>query len=346
MEINYAKGFSITLFENFSIVNVNDPWPESGENFIYLLAEKGVKIPKNLEYDKKITVPVKNIVVTSTTHIPALEALGEEKRLIGFPGLDYISSEKTRKRINEGKIKELGKNENINTESLIDISPEVVMGFAIDGNNKTFENIEKTGIPVVFNGDWMEEDPLGKAEWIKFTGAFFNKTEEAAEIFKTIEKDYKTAKELAKTAEEKPSVIGGSVYKDQWFMPYGNSWQARFFEDANADYLYKNTKGEGSLALSFENVLEKAGDSDFWVSTGQHTSYQILQEASRHYSQFRAVKEQKVYSVSLSKGETGGVLYFELGPQRPDLVLKDLVSIFHPELLPTYNRRFFKALKD
>ncbi|HEY9183761.1 MAG TPA: ABC transporter substrate-binding protein [Salegentibacter sp.] len=346
IEIKYAKGFSIEEFSGYSIVKVHKPWPNSDLGLTYLLAKKDAEIPEKLHYDQKVEVPVEKIVVTSTTHIPALEALQVEDKLTGFPGLGYISSENTRKLINSGKIKELGKNENINTEVLIDLQPDVVIGFAIDGNNKTFENIQKTGIPVVFNADWVEEDPLGKAEWIKFIGAFFNKTNQATAIFKQIESDYLEARELAKTAKNQPDVISGSMYKDQWYMPYGNSWQARFIANANANYLYKETDGSGSLALSFENVLEKAQNADFWISTGQFTSYTQLLNESRHYEQFKAVKEKKVYSVSLEKGGTGGVLYFELGPQRPDLILKDLISIFHPDLLPNYKRAFFKALKE
>lgn len=128
-------------------------------------------------------------------------------------------------------------------------------------------------------------------------------------------------------------------------MPYGNSWQARFITDANANYLYSDTNGSGSIALSFENVLEKAGDANFWISAGQFTSYQQLFNESRHYKQFRAVQNENVYSVSLSKGETGGAIYFELGPQRPDLVLKDLIAIFHPNLLPNHEQVFFKPLE-
>lgn len=346
VEIKYAKGFSIEEFKGYSVIKIHNPWPGSDLDLTYLLAEENAEIPKNVQYDQKVQVPVEDVVVTSTTHIPALEALEVENKLTGFPGLDYISSEKTRELINSGQIKELGKNENINTEVLIDLQPDVVIGFAIDGNNKTFENIHKTGIPVVFNADWVEEDPLGKAEWIKFMGAFFSKTERAAAVFNKIESDYLEAKELAETAKNQPDVIGGSMYKDQWYMPYGNSWQARFIDEANANYLYKETEGSGSLSLSFENVLEKAQNADFWVSTGQFTSYTQLLNESRHYEQFKAVKEKKVFSVSLGKGEKGGVLYFELGPQRPDLILKDLISIFHPDLLPDHEQVFFKALKD
>ncbi|MBZ9631867.1 ABC transporter substrate-binding protein [Salegentibacter sp. LM13S] len=346
IDLSYANNFSISDFGDYYILDIETPWPDAEKTFTYLLTRKNTEIPEDLNYDQKVKIPIEKMVVTSTTHIPALEALNEETSLKGFPGLDYISSEKTRKLINSGKIKELGKNENINTEVLINLDPQLVIGFAIDGNNKTFETIQKTGIPVMYNGDWTEKTPLGKAEWIKFFGVFYDKLDEAEKIFNEIETDYTKAKELAKSAEKTPKVLSGAMYKDQWYLPYGNSWQAQFIKDANANYIYADTEGNGSMALSFENVLDKAQDSDFWISAGQYTSYTQLLKESQHYQQFEAVQNKNVYSVSLTKGETGGVLYFELGPQRPDLVLKDLVSIFHPDLLSDYQTTFFKALKD
>lgn len=344
--IEYAKGFSLEKFDHYFLLKVNSPWPKAEQNFTYLLAEKDASLPEDLQFDAKVQIPVKKMVVTSTTHIPALEALNEEGTLKAFPGLDFISSPRTRRLIDSGKVKELGKNEALNTEVLIDLQPDVVVGFAIDGNNKSFETVQKTGIPVVYNGDWTETSPLGKAEWIKFFGAFYNKIDEATEVFNQIDSTYKESRELAKTAAEIPTVISGSMYKDQWYMPYGNSWQAKFIKDANAQYLYADTEGNGSMALSFESVLDKAQDADFWISAGQFSSYSQLLKESEHYRQFKAVEEKKVYSVSVTKGETGGTLYFELGPLRPDLVLKDLISIFHPELLPDYKQTFFKALKE
>ncbi|WP_286761045.1 ABC transporter substrate-binding protein [Salegentibacter sp. UBA1130] len=346
VDLKHATNFSINDFGDYYIIKIETAWPDADKAFTYLLTKENTEIPSGLDYDQKVQIPIEKMVVTSTTHIPALEALNEENSLKGFPGLDYISSEKTRKLINSGKIKELGKNENINTEVLIDLDPEVVIGFAIDGNNKTFETIQKTGIPVMYNGDWTEKTPLGKAEWIKFFGVFYNKLDEAEKIFNKIETDYTEAKELAKSAAETPKVLSGAMYKDQWYLPHGNSWQAQFIKDANANYVYADTQGNGSMALSFENVLDKAQDADYWISAGQYTSYTQLLKESQHYEQFEAVQNKNVYSVSLTKGETGGVLYFELGPQRPDLVLKDLVSIFHPELLGDYENRFFKALEE
>ena len=307
--------------------------------------ENESKVPSNIEFDKKINVPVKRIVLTSTTQIPSLEALDEVKTLVGFPGLDYISSESTRALIDENKIVELGKNEAINTEILITLKPDLVIGFAIDGNNKTYNTIEKSGIPVIFNGDWTEESPLGKAEWIKFFGALFDKTEEAEDVYNDIAKNYKEAKQLAQSVDETPLVMAGSMYKDSWFVPYGNSWQAQFIKDANAAYIYKDTKGSGSKALSFESVLNDAQNADFWVAPGQFKSYEQLLETSEHYQQFKAVKDKKVFTYSNTLGATGGVLYYELAPNRPDLVLKDLISIFHPELLKDYKPTFFKPLE-
>ncbi|MBT8296285.1 MAG: ABC transporter substrate-binding protein [Gramella sp.] len=339
-----AKGFTITKFQDFSLVNVSTPWPDSERSFTYLLKERNARIPETIEYDQIVEVPIEKIVVTSTTHIPPLEALSEENSLKGFPGLNYISSEKTRKLIDQGKISELGQNENINTEILIELSPDVVIGFAINSSNKSFETIQKTGVPVIYNGDWTEKSPLGKAEWIKFFGALFNKEKEADKIYKEIKSEYIKAKELAETSKNRPKVISGSMYNDNWYMPYGNSWQAQFIKDANANYLYSDTNGDGSLSLAFETVLEKAEDAEYWVSSGQFTSYEQLFNESEHYKRFRAVEDKNVYSVSLSQGETGGILFYELGPQRPDLILKDLISIFHPELLKNYEPVFFKPL--
>ncbi|MGB2088061.1 MAG: ABC transporter substrate-binding protein, partial [Psychroflexus salarius] len=194
-------------------------------------------------------------------------------------------------------------------------------------------------------GDWVESTPLGKAEWIKFFGALFNKNKLAQQQFEAIENAYHKTKQLAKTAKNKPKVISGSLYNDKWYLPNGTSWQAQFIKDANANYMYKNTSGSGSLALAFESVLNKASEADIWISPGSYTSYETMLNDQPHYKKFKAFSTKKVYSVAQQKGETGGVLFYELAPNRPDLVLKDLVKVFHPELLPHHNFHFFSPLQ-
>ncbi|SHI51167.1 iron complex transport system substrate-binding protein [Mesonia phycicola] len=346
VEITYAEGFSITNYKNFKIVKVNTPWPNSEKGFTYVLAEKNATLPDTLKYDQKITVPIQQIVVTSTTHIPALEILQEENTLVGFPNLNYISSKKTRALIAEEKIEEIGENEHINTEVLLNLNPDVVIGFAVEGGNKAFEIVQKSGIPVVYNGDWTETDPLGKAEWIKFFGAFYNKQPQADSIFKKIEREYISAKKLVENVTIKPTVLAGSMYKDVWYLPYGNSWQAQFIKDAQAEYLYAETSGNGSISASFESVLDKAQNADYWIAPGSFISYEQMLNTSEHYQQFKAFQKKNIYSFAGVTGETGGVLYYELAPLRPDLVLKDLIKTFHPELLENYQPTFFKMLDE
>jgi len=344
VKITYAEGFSITNYKNFKIVKVNSPWPNAEKGFTYVLAEKNTSLPDTLKYDQKVTIPIQQVVVTSTTHIPSLESLGQENTLVGFPHLDYISSERTRALINKNQIEEIGENEHINTEVLLNLNPDVIIGFAVESGNKAFEIVNKSGIPVVYNGDWTETNPLGKAEWIKFFGAFYQQEQKADSIFKHIENEYLSAKKIAQKATTTPSVLAGSMYKDVWYLPYGNSWQAQFIKDAKANYLYQDTSGNGSISASFESVLNKAQNADYWIAPGSFTSYEQMLNTSEHYQQFKAFQQKNIYSFAGVTGETGGVLYYELAPQRPDLVLKDLIKTFHPELLENYQPTFFKAL--
>jgi len=348
IKISYANGFSIEKSDSgLTLIKVKSPWPNAKTAFTYALLPKNKMAAMTLnkdEYDAIVAVPVERIVVTSTTHIPALEALGAGNKLVGFPDTKYISSKATRKRIDAGQIKELGNNEAINTEMVLELNPEVVVGFGVDGQNKAYATLQRANIPVVYNGDWTEETPLGKAEWIKFFAPFFGVEAAADSIFKRIEKSYLQAKKLAKTAQNKPKVLSGALYKDVWYLPGGKSWAAQFFEDAHADYIWKHTAETGSLSLSLESVLEKGKQAEFWISPAQFTSYGDMEAANPHYRQFDAFKNQKCYSFAGTTGETGGLLYYELAPQRPDLVLKDLIHMLHPQLLPDYTPFFFKPL--
>ncbi len=343
--IDYAKGFSIVNYDTYKILKVKSPYPESTKTFTYLLQERGTKNPKQVKFDAKILIPVKKIVVTSTTHIPSLELLNEENTLVGFPHLDFISSPKTRARIVDNKIAELGQNTHLNTEVLLSLQPDVVIGFTMKENDKVYRNIENMNIPVAYDGDWNEKTPLGRAEWIKFFGVFYNKSAEADSIFNLIKTNYKSAKQLAQETSKSPTVLAGAMFKDMWYAPNGKSWMAQLIKDAKGDYVYKNTSGTGSLSLSIEAVLTKASQVDYWISPGGFTSYADMLDSSPHYQKFKAFKTHQVYSYALTKGATGGLLFFELGPTRPDLVLKDLIHIFHPDLLPNYTNTFYKPLR-
>src|SRR5690625_1701595 len=345
LHIEYAKGFSVFKYDNYKILEVKNPFPKSENTYTYLLAKRGTEIPKDVSYDEKIYIPVEKIAVTSTTHIPALENLNVENTLVGFPHPDYISSPKTRTRINENKVTDLGQNEQINMEVLLSLQPDVLVGFAMKENDKAYANISASGIPVIFNGDWNEENPMGKAEWIKFFGALYDKDEKAEEFFEKIKQNYQEAQKLTAQLEEKPKMLAGSMYRDVWYLPGGKSWMAKFIEDAGGDYIFKENNHTGSFSLSFESVLNQAQHAQIWIAPDGFTSFDQLEKSSQHYTKFDAFKQKEIYGYAHVKGETGGVLYFELAPNRPDIILMDLIKIFHPELLPERENVFFKSLE-
>ena len=343
-EIQYAKGLEIYHHKGYSILKITHPWPDAKISFTYILQEKNGIIPDSLQQYPRISVPIQSIVVTSTTHIPALELLGVENTLIGFPNTDFISSPKTRTRIDSGQVKEVGTNETLNPEILIDMAPDVIVSFGLNNSNPTLDNLQKSGLKVLLNGDWNEQSPLGKAEWIKFFGALYGLDAKAKTIFTSIEKGYQTTLALAQKAKYKPTVLSGSMYQDQWFVPQGESWMALFLKESQSNYLWANTTGTGSLTLPFETILEKAQTAEFWVAPGDFSSLNEMNNSNPHYAKFEAFKNKKVYSYASHKGAKGGILFFEWSSTRPDWVLKDLIAIFHPELLPNHRPYFFEKL--
>lgn len=342
--IKYAKGFTIKTHKNYKEISVTSAWPNSNKIFKYILIKTGQPIPEHSTNTLVISIPIKRTVVMSTTNIPALEYLNEENSLVGFPNTDYISSKKTRQLIDEEKIKDLNNDLDINMELLLDLNPELVIGFSVNGSNKSLNKIEKFGIPVVLDGAWTEQTPLGRAEWIKFIAAFFDKDEEANILFNKIEDDYLKAKKLAKHTKTKPTVLSGTLFNDIWNIPGGNSFVAQYLKDANTNYIWKDDKSTGSLQLNFENVLEKAKKADLWIGTGAFKNKEDMLSLHKGYGYFDAFKNNKIHTFTKNKGAKGGLLYFELGPLRPDLILKDIIKIAHPEVLPNYESYFFKPL--
>jgi iron complex transport system substrate-binding protein len=343
--IKYANGFDIITKNGIKKLIIKSPYQNSKDVFEYQIKNKTVS--KNINKNNLIIeVPITKIVVTSTTHIPMVELLNEEATVIGFPYSKYVSSEKTRQLIDSGNITEIGKENSLNTEILLDLEPEIVVGYSVSSADKSLTTIKKAGINVIYNGDWLEETPLGRAEWIKFFGVLFNKEKQADSIFKIIETNYLEAKKIALTAIKKPTILSGAIMsKDIWNLPAGDSFVAQFLKDANLDYLWKNSKGKGSLSLSFESVFDKGVNADFWIAPGYFSTKEQLLNSNQIYTKFKAFENGNIYTPSTKKGTTGGVIYYELAPTRPDLVLKDIIKITNTDLLPDYKMTFFQKMK-
>ncbi|WP_136481867.1 ABC transporter substrate-binding protein [Cognatitamlana onchidii] len=343
--LKYAKGFSITHYDTHKEIVVTSPWPNSLDTLHYILVNKGSTFQSQKPVDAMVECPVDRSVVMSTTNIPALEYLGIDQTLVGFPGTHYISSEKTRNHIENGKIKDLNSDLEINMELLLDLNPELVIGYTVNGMTKSLDQIKKFGIPLVLDGAWTEQHPLGRAEWIKFVAAFFNQEQKADSIFNQIERNYLEAKQLVSKTKTKPVIFSGSMFKDVWHVPGGQSFIAQYFEDASTHYLWKDDDSTGSLQFNFENILEKADEADIWIGAGSFENKSQMLEQSEVYSYFKPFKNNVVYSYTKNIGPNGGLLYYELGSLRPDLILKDIIYIAHPEVLPNYETFFFKPIE-
>ncbi len=340
----YAVGFKVTLVGNSKLIEVKQPYQNATSGYQYLLVPTGEEPPTHDETTQVITVPVENIVCTSTTHIPLLDYINETEKLIGFPTTEYISSEKMRKRIDAGLVKDLGIDKGMNIEMLFTLKPSLVMGYTMTKDLGQLKKIQELGIPVVINAEYLEKHPLGRAEWIKFMALFFGKEKEADSVFAEIEKEYLSTQQLVNEVKTKPTVLSGIVYGDAWFMPGGQNYAAKLLKDAGCEYLWASDSTSGFLQLSVESVYARAKEADLWIGVGSFKKLEEIKATEERYALFKPFKEQQVYSYDARKGAKGGSEFLELGYLRPDLILKDLVKIAHPELMPSYDLFFHKKL--
>ena len=342
--LKYARGFTIEHDDNLTRISVVYPYQGATEGFSYLLVPRTDSIPPHRVNDIVIRTPINTIACTSTTHIPLIEYLNEINTLIGFTSTDLVSSVAARQRIDSGFVKDLGMDKGINLELLTSLQPEVLMGYTMSADYGQFKKIEELGVPVVINAEYLEKHPLGRAEWIKFVAALYDKEREADSIFNIIEKNYITTRAIAQSATVKPTALCGIMYGDAWFLPGGQNYGSTILRDAGCKYLWASDSTNGYLELGFETVFEKANQSDLWFGVGTYSTLKALGEGNHRYKSFKAFKTKQVYNYDRRMGAKGGNEFLELGYLRPDLILNDLVKIAHPTLLPNHELFFYRRL--
>lgn len=323
LTVSHALKFKV---EGNRIV-VTEPWPGAVEPLEYSIGQAPQRV-----------------VCTSTTYLPFLEMLGVENTLVGFPGTRYINSEKIRAMVKEGKVTDLGPDGSMNVELLLSLRPDIVFAFDMGNESTMLDKLEEAGIKIVYNADYLEPTSLGRAEWIKFFGAFYHKTRRADSLFSNIAATYDSLKQLAADVDERPTVLSGVMYGHAWFLPGGENSSGQFFKDAGGDYLWGNNPATGWLELSFETVFEQAHDADYWIGISTFNSLDELKGEDTRYADFKAFKTKKVYNYHKRVNPTGGYDYFESGYARPDLVLADIIKILHPDLLPGYETYYFRQV--
>jgi iron complex transport system substrate-binding protein len=241
-------------------------------------------------------------------------------------------------------MKEVGSGPTVNIELLVDIGPDLIMTFGMGGEWDTHPKLEEAKLPYVINAEWNEQTPLGRAEWIKFMALFYNKEAKANEVFDFIVTEYKTLAEKAAASSDKPTVFTGAPYQGTWWVTGGGSYAARLLADAGAAYVWADDDSTGSLMLDIEKVFEKAGEAEYWLNTSYWNSLADAKAADERFTKFGAYQSGKVFNNNNRMGPGGGNEYFESSPAYPHRLLADLISIFHPDLLPDHEFYYYKKL--
>ncbi len=332
--VKYAKGFEIRKENEKTIVTVKNPWKEGSVMASYTLVQ-------GIAGENEISIPMDNIAVLSATQLNGIEKLNKLEAVTGISEAGYIQNEKVKELLLSGKIIELAAGGAYFTEKILKINPSAIFYSPYESSRPVPAALHT--IPFIPYLDYMEPDPLGRAEWIKFTAVFLGKEKEADSIFKFIEREYLKLKKLAATVKERPSVFSGKYFNGQWFVAGGKSYIARLFEDAGARYVFRYINKEAGIPLDFETVWTKARNAGFWRITGgfgANPSYKTIEAENYRYALFKAFKTHHILYC-----DPQTTAYFEKSPLTPHLILADFIKAFHPRLLPGYKPVYYKLLK-
>ncbi len=345
ISVNYAQGFSVEYFDTYKLVTIHKPWQGATEDFRYILVQRGFEVPNEYENAQRIEVPIRKIVTMSTTYVTYLEMLGELDSLVGHESFLFTMNEKLLEMAAAGKVKETGSGPQVNVELIMELDPDLVMTHAIGGEWDTHPKLFEAGLHVAINGEHLETTPLGRFEWIKFLALFYNKEKEANAIFEETREAYKNLTDKVPVNAEKPTVFVNSPYQGTWWIPGGESFQARFIEDAGGDYLWSDENSTGALMLDIEAVFEKASNADIWINPGMWSSLAEAKAEDERFTEFTAYQKGAVYNNNRMENENGGNAYWEYGVAKPHVVLADLIKIFHPEILPDHEFVYYHKLR-
>ncbi len=335
----YAKKFEINYFENITELKVSNPW-QGAKNVKYTYY-----LSKTDNQPQTIKVPIQKAVVLSTTHIGLIDFIDQTDKIMGVSGLNFVNNKKIVKNINAGKVKDVGYGANLNYELLLEMQPDVIFIYGVNAETQAQINkLTDLGIPTVIVAEYLEETPLAQAEWCKFMACFFEKNEVAFKKFDDVAKQYNDLKLKIPENIYKPKILANLPYNGIWYASGGNSLMAQFIADASGQYLWFDNNSREALALSIENALLKAQDADIWINTGTAQSIDEILAVEERIENLKVLKNKQVFNNNKILNKKGGNDYFESGVCMPHIILKDLISIFHPQIIPNYEPFFYKQI--
>ncbi len=341
----YASGFDIQGAEGRQsvLLTVTNPWQGADGIAVQLfIARDGEQVPEGFD-GQLLEGDAQRIVAMSSTHIAMLDAIGEVGRVTGVSGIDYISNSDI--QVRRDSIGDVGYEGNINYELLLSLDPDLVLLYGVNGASAMEGKLKELGIPFMYVGDYLEESPLGKAEWLVALSEVVGCRSEGEKVFAEIPVRYNALKQrVAENAIDAPSVMLNMPYGDSWFMPSAGSYAVRLIEDAGGDYIYKKNTGNASTPVDMEEAYLLASAADLWLNVGMASTLGEVKAACPKFADTRCFRNGYVYNNNARTNAAGGNDYFESGVVHPELVLRDLIKIFHPELVEE-DFVYYKRLK-
>ena len=341
--LRYARNLSIAYCDGYVSVRIRDPWDTLRQRQHYVLVDRDKPVPASLPADGLlIRTPVEKAVIYTSVHTAIAEQLGALDRVVGVCEPEYITSQEVLDRIAAGRIADVGLATAPNTERIADLGCDLIIASPFENNG--YGSAEKLGIPIVEAADYMENHPLGRTEWVLFYGLLLGGREAAETAFAQTEQRYAALRALAAGAPERPTVVLERKYGNSWAVPGGKSYIGTLHADAGADYLFRDVPGTNSTHLTFEEVYDRAGEAAFWLlKYGDRTpmTYARLAGEYEPYSHFRAWRERRVFACN-----TLTTAYYDDITLHPDWVLADLISLYHPDLLPGHVQRYYFPLDE
>jgi iron complex transport system substrate-binding protein len=342
-----AEHFSVHYGDGYKILSIKEAWNGDSENHRWLLLDSNEnKIPDSLKNLPVIKIPVKRAVVLSTVAIAFMEKMDLLSNIVAVENRNLIYSEKMQNLIDSLSIKHVGSGNALDLETILILHPDIVLTF---GTGSTiyddYPRLKTAGIPAILTAEWMESHPLARFEWIKFFGILFGKEKEADSIFKETVHRYNLLAEQALNSAQKPSVITGYPQGSEWLAGGGNSYFAKFLQDAGAKYIWENTPQTGLLTLNIETALQSSAQAEFWLHPSLWASKAEITQNEPRMQIFISWQNNKIYQSSKRTGKNGSRDFYESGVAYPDLVLADLIFIFHPEILPEHHFVYYELVK-
>lgn len=343
VRMEYAKLLTIERHNDYTLATVRDPWKDNAVLHRYALVAHGGETPADIaEGTTVVRVPLRKMCVSTSVHTALMYQLGALPQVAGICEGKYILNPAVRQQIASGHIKDVGSGLNPSVEMIAQLRTDALLMSPFEG--ASYGLLEKTGIPIIECADYMETTALGRAEWMKFYGMLVGREARADSLFEAIKKHYLALRELASHQARHPKLLADTPNGNTWYMPGGGSIYGTLYKDAGADYSLADPDASGSQPLSIEKVLTGARDADVWIikySRPQDHTYATLLSENNVFQQFAPYTNHRIYGCNAMK-----VPFYEEAPFRPDLLLKDIISILYPNLLPDYLRQFYEPLAD